>query len=376
MNKLKIVIVFILSTNFIFAQTGNVKKAKDYFEEFYQSKKIEKLESALKYIEDALNEEKALKSEYTFYYHGLILKAYNENISDDKKNQENILNAIGYFKKSLEINPKFDERDNILNNLKLLGYELYRNGITLFNESNHLKAFETYKSLISLYEYLKSQNSDFKYTNSNNETSDISFSDINNNYLVFAINAGKQKEAIEILKRDISSVPTATKYVQIVQLLGQSGDSMTKVTYLNEGTKKYPENIELLIFSINASLDQKDRIEAKNKLEKAILIDSKNSKLYQLLGAIYEEDKKIDLAKSMYKKGLESVPNNYDLIYSLGALDYNLGVELYKMSSKSDKSNSYKMLFESAKTYFEKCKSIQPNNPTIDKLLLKISEIK
>lgn len=373
----RVIILIILSCYFQFvsAQTANVKKAKDYYEEYIQSKKIDKIESALKYIQDAMSEEKALKSEYTFFYYGIILKAYNDNIGDDKKSVLNIHNAIEHLKKSLELNPKFDEKDNVLTSLKFLGYDLYREGITMYNAKNYQNAYDTYKSLVQLYDYLKSNGTDFKYTNSNNETSDLSFSDINNNYLVFAINAGKQKEATEILKSDLKSNPSPTKYLQIIQLLGQSGDSLSKETYLNEAYAKYPDNIDILIGSINSSLDKNEQKNAVVKLEKAIKIDPKNPKLYQILGSIYEQEKNIELAKSNYLKGLELLPNDYTLNYSMGALYYNLGVDLYKMTSKNDKSKSYKSLFQDAKKYFEKCKTIDPSKQGLDKLLSKINAV-
>lgn len=176
---------------------------------------------------------------------------------------------------------------------------------------------------------------------------------------------------------------------QILYELNAEKNEAEADKYLEMGRTKFPEDSGLLFTEINQAL-KKGQFEALvGKLKAAIVAEPNNISIYNTLGSVYEQlakkageagneaevNKDYDEALSWYQKGLEVKPDNFESIYSIGALYYNKAAktveEVNKFSSDYSAAGTKnyniakdKMLnaFKEALPYFEKCEAINPKD--------------
>lgn len=121
--------------------------------------------------------------------------------------------------------------------------------------------------------------------------------------------------------------------------------------FLEEGRKRYPEDVSILFALINHNLKTGKLDELLTELKEAIAKEPDNVSLYSVLGNVYDQlyqksDEAGDKAKSeeyfnealnYYGKATEKDPKYVDAIYSIGALYYNRAALLTKqMNALSD----------------------------------------
>jgi tetratricopeptide (TPR) repeat protein len=376
MKKIKLIVLFLWTCNVVFAQNKELKQAKDYLYNYQASRKIADLEKAIENIKIAIASEKLANDPSTLYFHGLIHKTYYDALA--VKSPELVYTAYNSLKKALTIKPKFEDKDQAIIFIKYLGFDMYGIGIEQFNAKNNDKAFEAYKNLIDLNQFLNTIGEKLALTDPNTkELAEVKTSDIVNNYVVFAINANKKEEAAALLKKEIVSNPSEIKYLQIIQLLQENPDKTEYKKWLQEAILKYPNNVDIIIADINFNIAEKNTAIAIEKLNKLISLDPKNKQYYLLLGNLYENQKDMANAKKTYKTGLEIAPEDYEMNYNCGAVSYNEAVNAYNSTKNvKTKTNNYLILFAESKKFFEKCKALRPEKSEVDSLIKKINEIK
>jgi tetratricopeptide (TPR) repeat protein len=376
MKKIKLIVLFLWTCNVVFAQNKELKQAKDYLYNYQASRKIADLEKAIENIKIAIASEKLANDPSTLYFHGLIHKTYYDALA--VKSPELVYTAYNSLKKALTIKPKFEDKDQAIIFIKYLGFDMYGIGIEQFNAKNNDKAFEAYKNLIDLNQFLNTIGEKLALTDPNTkELAEVKTSDIVNNYVVFAINANKKEEAAALLKKEIVSNPSEIKYLQIIQLLQENPDKTEYKKWLQEAILKYPNNVDIIIADINFNIAEKNTTIAIEKLNKLISLDPKNKQYYLLLGNLYENQKDMANAKKTYKTGLEIAPEDYEMNYNCGAISYNEAVNAYNSTKNvKTKTNNYLILFAESKKFFEKCKALRPEKSEVDSLIKKINEIK
>lgn len=376
MKKIKLIVLFLWTCNVVFAQNKELKQAKDYLYNYQASRKIADLEKAIENIKIAIASEKLANDPSTLYFHGLIHKTYYDALA--VKSPELVYMAYNSLKKALTIKPKFEDKDQAIIFIKYLGFDMYGIGIEQFNVKNNDKAFEAYKNLIDLNQFLNAIGEKLALTDPNTkELAEVKTSDIVNNYVVFAINANKKEEAAALLKKEIVSNPSEIKYLQIIQLLQENPDKTEYKKWLQEAILKYPNNVDIIIADINFNIAEKNTAIAIEKLNKVISLDPKNKQYYLLLGNLYENQKDMTNAKKTYKTGLEIAPEDYEMNYNCGAVSYNEAVNAYNSAKNvKTKTNNYLTLFAESKKFFEKCKALRPEKSEVDSLIKKINEIK
>ena len=376
MKKIKLIVLLIWISNFAFAQNKEFKQAKDYFYIYQASRKIADLEKANENIKVALASDKLANDPSVNYYNGLINKTYYDAVA--LKNPEWVYTAYNSLKKALTLNPKFEDKEQAITLIKYLGFDMYGIGIEQFNAKNNDKAFEAYKNLMDLNNFLGSIGEKLALTDPNTkELAEVKTSDIINNYVVFATNANKKEEALAVLRKEIVTSPSEVKYLQIMQLLQDNPDKTEYKKWLQEAMVKYPNNVDIIIADINFNIAEKNTALAIEKLNKIISLDPKNKQYYLLLGNLYEKQKDMVNAKKTYKSGLEIAPEDYEMNYNCGAVSYNEAVNAYNSSKNvKTKTNNYLTFFAESKKYFEKCKALRPEKSEVDTLIKKINEIK
>lgn len=166
-------------------------------------------------------------------------------------------------------------------------------------------------------------------------------------------------------------------------------DKVKAVALLEEGRKKYPEEVSLLFTEINHYLREGRMDELVGRLKTAIEREPENKSLYLTLGNVYDnlfqkameakEDAKAEEhfanALGYYQQALEKDPDYLDATYSIGALYYNRAAVyqqglnaladdyskegLKKFDALKEKMN---VEFDKALPYFQKAEKLDPND--------------
>jgi tetratricopeptide (TPR) repeat protein len=91
--------------------------------------------------------------------------------------------------------------------------------------------------------------------------------------------------------------------------------------------------------------------------------------LYDVLGQVYEGDRKIDEAIKYMKKAVELKPDTADFLTHLGRVYFNLGVEKRGEADQIKDPAQYKIeaqkaldFFKEAQPYFEKAHEVESEN--------------
>ncbi|NOQ71362.1 MAG: tetratricopeptide repeat protein [Crocinitomix sp.] len=96
---------------------------------------------------------------------------------------------------------------------------------------------------------------------------------------------------------------------------------------LADAVAKYPDNLDLLIRSINFYIDQGKNEEAGKALSAAIKLAPDNTALLYTSGIIYEKMGRMEDAEAAYNKTLALEPDHTNAKYSLGVFFFNKGAD-------------------------------------------------
>lgn len=135
-------------------------------------------------------------------------------------------------------------------------------------------------------------------------------------------------------------------------------DEKKAFEYLDAGKKLYPDDNEILFAEINYYIKANKLNELVDKLQMAINKEPENVSVYNALGNVYDQlnqnernagntakaDEYFNLAFKNFESALSKDPNNFDAMYSQGALYYN------KAASMVTKLNALSNDYSSAGT--------------------------
>jgi tetratricopeptide (TPR) repeat protein len=200
--------------------------------------------------------------------------------------------------------------------------------------------------------------------------------------------AGQNKCISYLEKLRTGNYPNAYIYDLLYQAYVET-DKGKAVSYLEEGRKKYPDEVSLLFTEINHYLREGRMDELVGRLQTAIEREPENKSLYLTLGNVYDnlfqkameahEESKAEehflKALSYYQQALEKDENYLDATYSIGALYYNRAAVyqqglnaladdyskegLKKFDALKEKMN---VEFDKALPYFQKAEKLDPND--------------
>lgn len=287
------------------------------------------------------------------------------------------------FSKALELSEKKFETTDALKGLQGAQSNLYSLGIYMYEEANYANAFSNFQAILSAHNLLKK----------NGQMSSID-EEQNYNDLLYvtglaALNAGKSADAKyyfeELYKKHYDKPAIYEALFNIYQ-----GENPEKAyAYLKEGRTAYPEEVSLLFAEINYFLQTGRLNELISNLEMATKKEPENVSLYSTLGNVYDNlyqseqaagnsakaSEYFDKALENYNTALAKNPENFDAVYSTGALYYNKAAfmtqELSALADDYSKEGLKKYetkqaevyaLFDKALPYFQKAESMNPND--------------
>ena len=366
-------ILFLSLGSIVYSQTKEVSKAGSYYTSFMKESKLSDLEKAYELITEAMKDSKNLESEDAQYYLGLITKQYYESKKPIEKTNY-ILSASKGLINVYRINKNFKNKEQLFRLMQILGYDLYSEGIQMHKENKNSLAYDLYKNLFEIQSVLAENKLDFTLVSNTGEKTTLSYNDITNNMVVFCINSGKKDEAKALFEKEVSSGGSAVSYARLIQLCFQLDDKSAAYKYIEEGIAKYPADPDLLIFSINRSLDAKEYNAALKQLDEAIR-QAPTTALYLVKSQTLESQDKYEESIENYRKGLKLYPNDFDLNYGLGYALFNSSLGILNEQNDATRPKALSNIKE-AKEYFAKAKIIDAKKVDFEKIFEQINRVK
>jgi hypothetical protein len=287
-----------------------------------------------------------------------------------------------FFKALPMVTKKFETKD-ILTGLQAVQSNLDYFGRMAFEEQKYKLAYENFQFLLNSHEDLKKN-----ATKSTLDTEEAY------NYALFltataAMLAEKKDIAKPLLEKLYQAKYDKAAIYESLYDLNSAADINAAYTYLDEGRKRYPDEISLLFADINHHLKLGKLDILIGKLKDAIAKEPNNVSLYTVLGSVYDNlyqksetagdkakgDEYFNAALDYYNQAIAKDAKNVDAVYSIGALYYNkAAVTTQKMNTlENDYSKEglkkYKEMkeevfaqFEKALPFFKRAEALDPND--------------
>lgn len=288
------------------------------------------------------------------------------------------------FQMGLEKAEKKYQTKDALKGLSTVQGNLNNIGFYDYEEQKYDVAFEAFKESLEVHEILKK----------NGEESALKSEDDYNNQLYItglaALNSNRTADAKNYFQKlyDVQYDKLAI-YEAMYQIVSAEAGADKAFTYLETGRNKYPDDVSLLFAEINHYLKQNKLDVLIGKLQTAIEKEPDNISLYTTTGSVYDNlhqrafeagdkakaDEYFAKAKDYFEKALAKDQNNFDAIYSIGALYYNKAAEMTKelnvladdyskegLKKYEAKRNEVFEQFDKALPYFQRCEKIEPSD--------------
>ena len=360
-----------------FAQKKNVTRAEDKLYEPTESN----LKSAQVDIEAAMKDPTTANWAKTYYVAGQIYyKFYEEEekkrlsgkTADQSIKDEYLVKAIDAFAKAAQLDELPDEKGKISpkytkdlkRNIETYSRYLINEGLNNYNERNYVKAVMLWGKYLEVPSYPIVKSSGIEKDTLYNE---IKF------YAVDAANRvpelkPKAIQFMEELKR--AGYKEQSMYQWLYEEYKAANDTVKFLKTLQDGLKKFPNDIYLMGNLINYYIYSNKIDEAITYLDNAIKSDPKNSQYYAVKGNLLLNSKKdFDGAATLFAKAAELDPSNalaqagLGLVYVTRAEDINDKASSIKDNQKYQAERQRaKAEFEKAIPYLEKARTLKPDD--------------
>ncbi|MDR1610955.1 MAG: tetratricopeptide repeat protein, partial [Candidatus Symbiothrix sp.] len=321
MKKIVFTVVFFLfAASITFGQKKTVKAAANEIKG-----NTPNLTEARNLIKDALTNPESAEEAETWYVAGSIenkqfdLERTNEMLGK-QPNEAVMYAALGaispYFEKALEYDKRPDAKGKVklkytkdIKAIMLANRPFYSNaGIYYYNNRDYKKAYENFK----LYGDFKKMDlfQDEKWTIPDSIENQIRY------YAgLSAAFIPDHTAAIEVFEEiKDGGVNETDIYRALANEYQQVKDTAGFERTIAAGFKRFPQDDYFLLNLINQSISKGKSNEAIGYLDAAIAKDPDNAQLYDVLGQVYEGDRKIDEAIKYMKKAVELKPDTADFL--------------------------------------------------------------
>lgn len=321
-----------------------------------------------------------------FYYRGVIyldymMSADSSMLPELEKNEE-IYNeaSIGSLKKTVELEggsgmytSEIETKMQMLRGLSLQG------GVALFQQENYKDAFAAFEGAYEMLDVIGLTDSLAIY-----------------NAALSAERMNDYENAIKYFKKSAEiDYKTDVSYQSLISNTNKKngGPSDEGFAYIQEGKKKYPGNLGLIIEEFNYYLSKGETEKAQASLAEAIEKEPNNPLFHFNIGVTFDEltakkhkegkhdEAAVFAAKSIqgYKKAIELKPDFADAYFNLGVFYNNESFELNSMVSDlkdqtllAKEIAKAKEYLNEAAPYLEKSHELQPSDVSTLKLLKSI----
>lgn len=352
--------------------------------------KVAELDEAVNLIMSTAQDEEMKKDASMWNTMGSIYSAYLEldykrGLMDENYKPQYLTEAnkaYMAFKKGYEVASKSKDKDDALAGMGGLIQSMSNSGITVLQAGDAIGAYNIFRNVLDIHELLKE----------NGKDSPLNDQEAMNNQLFLAGYAALLADEYELAKPYYAQLKEnnyddPSLYEGLFKIKMQE-DPDGAAAILEEGRKKFPDDLTLLYAEINDALKNNQIASLESKLKEAIQKDPENVSLYTTTGSVYDRlfqemmdtdtvkaNAYFDSAKVYFEKSLEINPDNVDAIYSIGALYYNKAAqgtqELQAMADDltsagmkkyDEKKIKVDKIFDDALPYFQKAEQVNPSD--------------
>ena len=277
----------------------------------FNANKSGDFKAAAGYIEEALKDPKATGKEKTWRYRGEIYL----NIANDPNLKAEFPNALTLAKESYFKNLELDKYGDYKAEVQAALAKIQE---MLFVDSNKYLDNKDFCGAASAYSSIGEISGKFGIL----DTSMIFNTALCNDQ------CGKTAEAMEGYTKCAQygyNVPDVYRYISEIHL--KAGDKPKAKQVLADARAKYPNDSELLRAEVNIYLTDEEYAKAEELLISLTKADPNNEMFWYVLGITYDKLGKKSDEEEAYKKALIINPKNYDVLFNLGALYFNQGLD-------------------------------------------------
>ncbi|GJM32543.1 MAG: hypothetical protein DHS20C18_15440 [Saprospiraceae bacterium] len=290
--------------------------------------------------------------------------------------------AFESYKKALELAEKKYETSKALTGIKENQENLYNMGYYENQDGNYEGSFVNFEAVLEAHKILKANDEDSKLASEE----DVNRQMHTNGLL--AMRANKPEKAKMYFEELYKAGYEEPEIYEELYTIHEKDDRAAAYKYLEQGRKKFPDNVSLLFAEINYFLAEQKLDVLIEKINMAIDKEPNNLSLYTTLGSVYDnlyqkeaEAGNTEKANEYFQKSMEAHnkalakdENYFDALYSVGALYYNKAAALIvKMNSITgfskaelkqveDLKNEAMAEFDKALPFFKRAEKLDPND--------------
>jgi tetratricopeptide (TPR) repeat protein len=362
MKKVLFTTIFCFLVSISFAQKKAVKEANNEIKGT-----VPNIAEARNLIKGALTNPETAELAETWYVAGSIEnKQFDmEKVKEIVGQQPNeavmypALEAIlPYFEKAIVFDQLPDEKGKVkpkyIKDIKLVmkaNRPYYSNaGLYYYNKKDYKKAYENFKLYGDITKMDIFKDDKEKWVLVDSIESQVRF------YAgLMAASIPNHEAAIEIFEEMKNAGYNEDEvYRSLANEYNVIKDTLSFEKAIGEGFKKFPDTPDnfYLLHMINISISNGKAQEAINYLDAAIAKDANKAQLYDVLGQVYENEKKDDKAIENLKKAVELEPENVDINSHIGRVYFNLGHTTRAIADEIKDIEQSKVELKKSKDYF------------------------
>ena len=354
MKKILILSVWMLSSWMIQAQP-KVTSA-------YNANKEGKYEEAKGYIDEALNDPKAIEKEKYWRYRGNIYANIVKDTVLFAKYPDALNVSLEAFKKYFEIDKRQDYKAEVYAEMEQMKAHIGTRADRSYKTKQLCKAGDEFWAIsqISAAENILDTafifNSAFCYNQCGNDSKAL------DGFLICANNKYNVRDS----------------YLGMSAIYLKQGKKEEAIKILTDARAAFPKDAEFLRAEVNIYIDEKNYAKAQDLLKALTESDPKNESVWFVLGVTYEKENNAIEAEKSYQTSLNIKPDYFDAAYNLGALYYNQAVAKSKVCNDIPPRENAKYeackaelkpIYLKAAEYFEICYKQEPGDAQLKQAL-------
>lgn len=278
------------------------------------------LDKALESIEPTISDPTTMNDPKTWFYRGnLYLQIHMDTTGKYKNLDPNALTkAFESYQKMRDLDTKKEYYTEAIQNLLVIGEQLYNAGVEKFKVEDYNSAMEHFEKAMVVANHYGNVDTLAMF-----------------NAGLAAENAKNYPKALqyynEVIKLDYKN-PVIYSSLSGVYLATK--DTAQAFEAIRVGRDKYPNDFNLLITETNLYLNTKQNEKAIENLKQAVITDPDNATIHYAVGASYDLMGNKAEAEKAYIKATELNPQHFDANYNLGALYVNQAAEIITEANK------------------------------------------
>lgn len=336
----------VLVSSPVIAQQNKVVSAWNYYKPEY-----EMLDKAKSNIDDASVHESTMGKPKTWYYRGLIYQKIYKHAKYGNLDEMALEKAYESYKKALEIDPNYEFKDEVNQNIAALSGDFFNRGLDEFNAKDFNRALNSFEWVLK-----------------------IRSNDMNalQNSALCAERLGKLDVAKTYYQKILAvDQKDPLVFLSLANIQKKEGDMAGAIKTITEGRKVFPADNKLIISQLDLYLGSDKVKEASELIEVAIAGDPTNANLHFAKGTLFDKMGNKDVAAQSYIKAIELNSSYFDANYNLGAMYFNQAAEMVNAANNLPPNKfkeydaakaKYEAKFREAMPYLEKAHEINPKD--------------